>query len=324
MERKLIPGFLLLLGICIHASDSLAETSAGYYDRNTSESSQQLRIDTLNRLHSAKLISDALYNRSMRKLTGESVNATALMNRSIQPGSISSESTGGRYVALIIGNNQYKHFESLETAVNDAEAISTVLDQRYRFEVQLLKNTTRHELFGALAHWQKSLTNKDSFLLYYAGHGYLDPVTKRGYWLPVNAEKHNQSNWISTNDVSNALLAIPARQALVIADSCFSGSLAGGVIRPNTDNNTNLARRSRTVITSGGLEPVLDSIDGEHSVFARVLLNRLNRVTGTPKIGALFDQVSQEVARQVNQSPGYHAISSAGHQHGEFIFPVAE
>jgi len=323
MNRQITLAASLFLSLGVQAQHLHAD---GYRDKPEIVS-QQKRIDTLVRLHGAKLISDALYERSLRKLNNHPISVDSSLSRSVTTNQSEPNPPTGRFVALIIGNNQYDHFESLETAINDAEAINTVLYKKYQFEVQLLKNVTRREVFIALAHWQENLTSNDSFLLYYAGHGYLDPATNRGYWLPTDADRHNQSNWISTNDISDALLAIPANRALVIADSCFSGSLADTSVRPAygvSSTNKNLAGRSRTVITSGGLEPVLDSIDGQHSVFARALLNQLNETKDTPKISELFKQVSFEVNQQANQSPGYYAINGAGHQLGEFIFPAAK
>ena len=39
----------------------------------------------------------------------------------------------GRYFALVIGNNEYKHFPVLKTAVNDARVIAGLLEHRYGF-----------------------------------------------------------------------------------------------------------------------------------------------------------------------------------------------
>ena len=50
---------------------------------------------------------------------------------------------GGRQFALVIGNNDYKHLPHLVTAVRDAEAVATLLSERYGFETTLLKNATR-------------------------------------------------------------------------------------------------------------------------------------------------------------------------------------
>ena len=54
----------------------------------------------------------------------------------------------------------------------------------------------------------------------------LDPETEQGYWLPVDAETDNVANWISNSTLSNMLKGIQSRHIMVVADSCFSGTLA--------------------------------------------------------------------------------------------------
>src|SRR5262249_61894245 len=76
-----------------------------------------------------------------------------------------------------------------------------------------------------------------------------------------------------------------AKHILVVADSCYSGTLTRGidvVMLPSggAERNAYLARivqkRSRTVLTSGGEEPVADSGGGgQHSVFAKAFLAAL-------------------------------------------------
>ena len=47
----------------------------------------------------------------------------------------------------------------------------------------------------------------------------------QGYWLPVDADSEDPTNWVSNNDITTMLKAIQARHIMVVADSCYSGSL---------------------------------------------------------------------------------------------------
>ncbi len=40
----------------------------------------------------------------------------------------------GRYHALVIGNNEYQHVRNLTTAVGDADAVATLLEEKYGFQ----------------------------------------------------------------------------------------------------------------------------------------------------------------------------------------------
>ena len=69
-----------------------------------------------------------------------------------------------------------------------------------------------------------------------------------------------------------------AKNILLMADSCFSGALTRGIALANEREISSNAldlfmkTKSRIVISSGGLKPVLDGGGGNHSIFARMLL----------------------------------------------------
>ena len=97
----------------------------------------------------------------------------------------------GSYNALIIGNNDYKQLTKLKMAQKDAVAVARLLRESYGFETELILNATRSDIINALASLRATLTENDNLLIYYAGHGLLDPDSEVGYWLPVNAEPDN-------------------------------------------------------------------------------------------------------------------------------------
>ena len=164
----------------------------------------------------------------------------------------------GNYHALVIGNNAYRSMPALKTAVNDAQVVAQVLKDKYGFSVETLYDATRSDILLALNRYRRTLTVNDNLLIYCAGHGWLDTAGDEGYWLPVDAEKDIETNWISNSHMTTTLRAIAAKHVIVVADSCYSGKLTRGV---NIKNRTAgyLARivkkRSRTVLSSGGLEP---------------------------------------------------------------------
>lgn len=233
----------------------------------------------------------------------------------------------GQYHALVIGNNDYAGMRQLNTAIADAEAVAATLTERYGFEVTMLTNATRGDVIGAMSRLRSTLTYDDNLLIYYAGHGIIDPITERGYWLPVDAEPDNPTNWVSNADITDMLKAIPARHLLVIADSCYSGTLvraAAASIETWEDRRAWLERmaekRSRTALSSGGLEPVMDSGGGGHSVFAKALIDALNENSEVVDAQNLFRPVRERVVINANQTPEYSDVRLAGHEGGDFIF----
>ena len=84
------------------------------------------------------------------------------------------------------------------------------------------------------------------------------------------------------------------------------------------------SKRSRTALTSGGLAPVLDSGGGEHSIFAKALLDVLGNTTEPFEGQRLFQDLSARVAwaaeeQRFEQLPQYAPIKFAGHESGDFL-----
>lgn len=230
----------------------------------------------------------------------------------------------GSYHALIVGNNDYRYLPKLRTAVNDAKAMAVLLQDKYGFELQLLLNATRADILRAINGYRRTLGQRDNLLIYYAGHGWLDEDADQGYWLPVDATRQDPTNWISNGSITDALRAMEAKHVLVIADSCYSGKLARGInVRIRTKNYYEKISRkkARSVMASGGLEPVADDGGkGRHSVFASALIDALNENQGILDATLLFSQIRRPVMVNTDQTPEYSDIRKAGHDGGDFLF----
>ncbi|MGB0555467.1 MAG: caspase family protein, partial [Alphaproteobacteria bacterium] len=93
----------------------------------------------------------------------------------------------GKFHALVIGNDTYGDLPKLGPARADAERIAGVLNREYGYTVTLLRDATRDQILDAFDRLRRELDEDDNLLIYYAGHGWLDPDADRGYWLPVVA-----------------------------------------------------------------------------------------------------------------------------------------
>ncbi len=239
----------------------------------------------------------------------------------------------GKYYALVIGNDSYAAFPALSSAAEDAKAIAGVLQSRYSYDVRLLTNANRFEMLSALNDLREALTDKDNLVIYYAGHGEID-ASRQGYWLPVDAELGTPDSWISNRAISDILTTMDAKHVLVIADSCYSGTMTrsslatfGGGMADNVWGDwvkTMLAGRSRTALTSGGVQPVADASKSGHSVFATALLTVLRDNNQLLTGQELFREIAAGMAlRSANaglqQAPEYAPIQFAGHEAGEFF-----
>jgi len=265
----------------------------------------------------------------------DSVASTKHM--SVQSSTNISSEKYGKFYALVIGNNDYANYANLKTAVADATAVAKILNERYSFDARLLLNANRYEILSAINDLRASLTEADNLLIYYAGHGDLDDSNEKGFWLPVDAEPGNSANWLSNTAISDQLNTMKANHVMVVADSCYAGTLStASVARQNLNlSDDDISSwldvmtdvKARTVLTSGGVRPVLDAGGGKHSVFAKAFVNALennNRVLDGNSlfVSILSDVRNDSIAMSHEQIPDYGAIKYAGHEAGEFfLFP---
>lgn len=235
----------------------------------------------------------------------------------------------GSYYALVIGNNNYRYLGKLETARNDATEVAKLLQKRYGFAPpKLLLDATRDDIFTALTEYRRKLPGNSNLLIYYAGHGYHDRDTDEAYWLPVDAQSDNPDHWISANDITTNIRAIPSKHVLIISDSCYSGVLTRGAdvaINPLERDaylGKMLKSKSRNLMSSGGDEPVADGGGAGHSVFANAILKSLSEMEDEQFTAAdLFQRfIKRGVAGRSDQVPQYSFIRNSGDEFGDFVF----
>jgi len=240
----------------------------------------------------------------------------------------------GKYYALVIGNDAYQAYPALKGAVSDATSVAGLLKAHYAYETRLLTNANRFEILSALNDLREQLKEEDNLLIYYAGHGEVDS-TKQGYWLPVDAQAEQAGSWISNRAVSDILTTMNARHVLVIADSCYSGTMTrtslatfgGGMAADSWGDwvKTMVSGKSRTALTSGGVQPVADTARGEHSLFAGALIGALSDNNQLLTGQRLYREIAASMALKsanagLQQVPEYSPIQFAGHEAGEFFF----
>ncbi len=242
----------------------------------------------------------------------------------------------GVYRALIVGNNAYQdkqnRWPELETAVSGARAVAQVLGNHYGFDdIEVLENATRRETLKALEGLSQRALPNDSVLVYYAGHGFLDADSDRGFWVPIDAEGIDNTTFLRNSTIRDELstIASRARHTLLISDSCFSGTLLRRGTRSISGAETNegyfrkvSTKKSVQIIAAGGIEFVDDNYRASgHSPFTYFLLNELQ--TNDQQlltVSELSNSVSVAVANNVDQVPESGVLQGAGDELGEFIF----
>ncbi len=234
----------------------------------------------------------------------------------------------GNFHALVIGIDEYKHLQNLGTAVKDAWAVAGVLENDYSFKVSLLENPDRGDILDAFDELRESLTDQDNLLIYYAGHGWQDESTDQGYWLASNAKPNRRHNWVSNSTLTDTMKSLSAKHVMVVADSCFSGTLvrAADVGFQDADYKSGeywrrmAGKQTRVAMVSGGLEPVADEGGSGHSPFAKAFIDALSENKTVIDGSALFQKLLRPVIVAAQQTPQYSDVRNTGHDGGDFLF----
>ena len=241
-----------------------------------------------------------------------------------------------KYYALLIGNNDYEYWDKLAAPVNDVVEIGKILESKYGYKVDVVKNANSNVIRTKLIELSKKVTSEDNLLIYYSGHGdrniNMSPI--RAYWIPIDAGETFDAKWINTEDVTAMISQIVAKHILIMVDSCFAGSsirgtstTGGDYIISNKDFSAKyitkmLTRRTRQIITSGNIEPVVDAYIQNHSLFAYKFLDVLKKNENYITSRALYGELHKYIVQASSQNPQFSKLKKMGDIDGEFFFIV--
>ena len=182
-----------------------------------------------------------------------------------------------------------------------------------------LQNPTREDIIKELDILEYNLDETDNLLIFYAGHGYWDEHTQRGYWIPADARVNSTSNWIRNSTISGYISGLKSNHTLLIADACFSGGIfKTRAAMPDAPKSVKRLHElpSRKAMTSGTLKKVPDE-----SIFLYYLTERLmeNQDHYLPA-EQLFHSFKPAVLNNCENVPQYGVIKNSGDEGGDFIF----
>ena len=135
-----------------------------------------------------------------------------------------------RSFAVVVGIDQYQNgTPPLRNAVNDARAVSEVLELAHGYQVTLcLDQEATLSRLNTL--FQETLPDEvepnDRLLVYFAGHGVaLDGAEgPEGFLLPQNAHPLKVDSFLPMKTLYEALTSLRCRHFLGILDCCFAGA----------------------------------------------------------------------------------------------------
>jgi TPR repeat protein len=227
--------------------------------------------------------------------------------------------------ALVIGNDQYRHVDRLNTAAADARAMSRALELM-GYRVWSHFDVDERQFKQALRDFKLQLEGGDEALLFFAGHGV--QIAGANYLLPIDirndSEEQVRDESIQLQRVLDDLNEKKARFSLAIIDACrnnpFTGkgrSIGGRGLAPTT------AATGQMILFSAGsgqqaLDRLGDADRNPNGVFTRVFLQEMQK-PGIP-VDRVLRNVRSEVVR-LARSIGHEQTPALYDQAvGEFYF----
>ena len=203
-------------------------------------------------------------------------------------------------VALVIGNSAYQVNKPLNNPVNDAQAVSQMLNQA-GFEVVMAFDLTRDIMKQTVEEFAARVLEKGNntvAMVYYAGHGV--QADGENYLIPIDAKFSDENDLpeqgVKLADIVAALEATQTKARIVVVDACRNNPFGGSA----NDENGGLALvdAPEGALIAYSTAPGTVAFDGlgKHSPYAAAFM----RTARTPNLPV--EQVFKKVRLLVNDS----------------------
>jgi caspase domain-containing protein len=216
--------------------------------------------------------------------------------------------------ALIVGIDAYSHSPVLSGCVNDAKEVANLLrnheDGSPNFEVLLLTSDSRPVGVDVLQVAIGTLFDGDAeiALLYFAGHGLINPITDTGH---IVAQDGRPGTWgMSLSELlalANSKAYPRIKSTIIILDCCQSGGL--GELAALGANNVSAIGHGVTILAACTRSQEARELDG-HGVFTSLLLECLSGssadVCGRITPASIYSNIDQSLGAFA-QRPVYKA-----------------
>ncbi len=246
--------------------------------------------------------------------------------------------------AVVIGVSQYREevIPQVPYATKDAEAVAAMLERQAgvpKSHIKLLTDSkaTVGDFRNHFGDWLRMRVKPDSTVyVYYAGHGTPNPKTGEAYLVPWEGHPDYPTGLYPLKELYDTLNKLPAKEIVVMLDSCFSGSSGRSVLakgaRPMviTMENPLLAGGKVTVLAAASGNQISSDYDkAGHGLFTHYLLAGLSGEADTNKdqlvsLKELYpyvrDHVSETAVDELNREqtpmllPGEEELGQKGNK----------
>jgi Caspase domain len=219
--------------------------------------------------------------------------------------------------ALVIGIDHYQEQSPLKCCVNDANEVAALLqhngdkEKTSNFEVELLtsdrSDLTSRGLVKAISRFFKSSNRADMAVLYFAGHGIINPQTDAGYLVSADGGPGawGMSLWELLGLANEAHKSIGT--SVIILDCCHAGHM--GEVTGATEGGASVVGKGVTILSSCNDDEKAKE-EGRHGVFTELLLDGLRGgcadIGGNITPASVYSHIDQALGA-FDQRPLYKA-----------------
>ena len=243
-------------------------------------------------------------------------NKTIRVGKSLVDSDIPGNKKVSNRFALVIGNEDYTSFQrtlNIEQNVDYAKNDATIFKQ-YCLNTLGVKEENMYFLINATAGQMSQeidlvskilskLGDEAELIVYYAGHGYPDELTKVPYLIPVDVSATNLSSAIKLSDMYSKLSKTNTSKISVFLDACFTGggrnsglvASRGVKVKPKEGS---LSGNLVVFSASSGDQSSLPYHKEGHGMFTYHLLKKLQESQGNVSLGELSDYLVDTVSLQ--------------------------
>lgn len=255
-----------------------------------------------------------LNNEPVNRPGNQSVNKISVGRSDVDMNIPVSQLSRKNTFALIIGNEDYQSYQTnlsseqnVEFAVNDAKMFQEychktlgVPGENIIFETNI-GVVRMKQVFNQISSVIKNLNGEAEVIIYYAGHGYPDEITKEPYLIPVDVSSNSLALAINLKDVYSQLTEFPSKKIVVFLDACFTGggrelgllASRGVTIKPKE----NILTGNLVVFSaSSGNQSALPYYEKGHGMFTYYLLKKLQETSGQVSLGTLDEYLHKNVS----------------------------
>ena len=219
-------------------------------------------------------------------------------------------------VALVIGISKYRDgaIPQVLYARRDDETMAAYLEavggvSRSKIKLLTDEGATLSDLSAYVEEWLPRRVSKDTTVfIYYAGHGTPNVATGKAFLLPYDGHAEYQNKLYSLDRLYDNLERLPAKEVVVILDSCFSGATGRSILpagaRPvgiAIESPVLASRKLAVLSASTGTQISSDYDKEQHGLFTYFLLKGMrgaadSDASGTVEVHELYDYASKKVS----------------------------